>query len=912
MLDAPPSSIESVGDGATLWLQPDFRKILLRCGLVFVVGFWLSLLPRHPYPFVALSFETDLPWLAVFGVGLSLAAFTPGVRWADALINTASRRIGTTTFAVAVGVCVIGLVGTFAVFHGYALSRDEAMAQFDETIISHGRLIWPVPAQWRSYVGALEPAFLLPVRDNIGWISSYLPINAAIRAAFGAIASPVLAGPALAALSIFALSGIGRRLWPGRPDAIVVSILMLATSSQCLMVSMTTYAMTAHLALNMLWLWLFLRDDTPSHGGAVLVGALATGLHQLVFHPLFVMPFVLSLWATRRFRLAAFYTASYSLIAIFWIAYWQIMLHANDMEGASTTAASAFAGKVWDLIRAFNAGDIQIIVGNLVRFVTWQNPILVPLVIVATVHMRTMPRTLVLAAWGIVATAVVIFAVLPYQGYGWGYRYFHGILGSFALLAGQGWIALTANGSEKTRRTLASNVIFAGAFAIMILFPTRAFQTEAFVAPFARAYDLIRHADSDVVFVDADAIPYATDLVRNDPLLTNTPLVFDLWSLDEARVLALCATHDISVFDQTNRYRPVFSDPVRPVPRAERSTSRDDGATRLRAPYSPDRRPMNRPLGLTVVLPTHHGERWLETTFNSLVAQTYDDFDCLMIDSSATGETIAIAQRFRDRLRLRIEARPDIKDWQGKTNLGAALAERSHLCMLHQDDVWEPERAAHVVRWIAAAPEAIMHIHPTWIIDDRGRRLGRWRLPLPAPATLTGETFLERLIVQNTIAICSPVVTRVAFLASGGLDRALWYTADWDLYLKLTAMGSIISHSEILTGYRIHSEALTTAGSRTPQALEDQMRLVLDRYVANIPPARRGAIEASARAAIVVNTAMAGALNGDAKRLASAASAVLSLGPLGIPAFFRDTRLIDRLLPRLRAHLAGRLAPRQP
>ena len=320
---------------------------------------------------------------------------------------------------------------------------------------------------------------------------------------------------------------------------------------------------------------------------------------------------------------------------------------------------------------------------------------------------------------------------------------------------------------------------------------------------------------------------------------------------------------------------------------------------------------MNRRPRLTVVLPTHHGARWLATTLDSLVAQTHKDFDCLLIDSSSTGETIAVAARFRDRLRLRIEARPDITDWQGKTNLGVALAEGSHLCMLHQDDVWEPERAAHVVGWIAADPEAILHIHPSWIIDDRGRRLGLWRLPLRAPVTLTGNAFLERLIVQNTIAICSPVIARAAFLAAGGLDRALWYTADWDLYLKLAAMGSIVGHPEILAGYRIHPEALTSAGSRTPRALQDQMSLVLDRYVERIRPGRRVAIEARARAAIAVNTAMAGALNGDVKHLGAAALAVLALGPFGIPAFFRDTRLVDRLMPRLRAHLAGRLAPKR-
>ena len=73
----------------------------------------------------------------------------------------------------------------------------------------------------------------------------------------------------------------------------VVAAVLLATSSQFLLTAMTPYSMTAHLALNLAWLWLFLRGGVVGHSLAIAVGALACGLHQLVFHPLFVAPFAL-------------------------------------------------------------------------------------------------------------------------------------------------------------------------------------------------------------------------------------------------------------------------------------------------------------------------------------------------------------------------------------------------------------------------------------------------------------------------------------------------------------------------------------------------------------------------------------------------------------------------------------------
>ena len=57
---------------------------------------------------------------------------------------------------------------------------------------------------------------------------------------------------------------------------------------------------------------------------------------------------------------------------------------------------------------------------------------------------------------------------------------------------------------------------------------------------------------------------------------------------------------------------------------------------------------------------------------------------------------------------------------------------------------------------------------------------------------------IERLVVQNFIGIPAPTIRRDAYLSIGGLDDALWHTADWDQYLKLAAIGSVYYHSRPL------------------------------------------------------------------------------------------------------------------
>ena len=67
-----------------------------------------------------------------------------------------------------------------------------------------------------------------------------------------------------------------------------------------------------------------------------------------------------------------------------------------------------------------------------------------------------------------------------------------------------------------------------------------------------------------------------------------------------------------------------------------------------------------------------------------------------------------------------------------------------------------------------------------------------------APASLV----LERLLVQNFIAVPSPVWRRDAWLACGGLDLDLWYTADWDIWLKLARHGPAVIHFNALGSCR--------------------------------------------------------------------------------------------------------------
>ncbi len=306
-------------------------------------------------------------------------------------------------------------------------------------------------------------------------------------------------------------------------------------------------------------------------------------------------------------------------------------------------------------------------------------------------------------------------------------------------------------------------------------------------------------------------------------------------------------------------------------------------------------------------MPSYRGERWIDSALDSIARGPGEGIEILIIDSSPTSVTRDIAYGYRDRLQLCVLERPDLLSWHHKTNVGVRLAKSAHVCWLHVDDLWFPGRATAIKEWIEEAPHAPLHLAACAIVDSAGRNLGVWRCPLPKDKALAMSTqVIERLLVQNFIAAPAPVFRRDAWIECGGLDERLWYTADWDIWLKLSGIGPVYYHDVVTTGFRVHPASLTVTGSRTLADFAQQHDTVLDRYLSE-SGGRWQHVATIARASVCVNIALAAASAGDFGRLRGAICAVLRLGPAGIHKYLRDSRLMERLGARVRAKLSGSL-----
>lgn len=492
----------------------------------------------------------DAPIALGFGVLLLVLVWRPELQ--------PVRRLPALRPALVVGgaialVALLWVIRTRVLFD-HDFTRDETMAVFDAMIFRTGHAVWPFPSAMRPYFGALNDLFVQQVGDREAWVSNYLPVNAALRGYLSLVMPLSLVSPLQTGLAGLALWRIAVRLWPDDGATQRVVMLCFIGSSQVVLTGTAAFAMTTHLLLNLVWLALFLRGTRAGHAAALVTGFFATGIHQPLFHPLFVLPFLDLLRRRGQWRTLTCYCLGYGVIGLVWMAWpgW-IAAHATTVAPDAAPGQYGFLARLAGMLVLPNVASVLIMAGNLLRFITWQHVLAVPLALIAIRKLGQRDDLVRALELGALLTVVAMTLLIPPQGHGWGYRYLHGFIGNLCLLAGFGWRWLAANGGVPARA-----MRLATAASLLVLAPVHTLAVRAFIAPYARAIQAFQRLPADYVVVDSAVLPFGTNFVVNRPDLSNRPLLLLgglLWPVDLAR---LCPGRTVAFADA-----PAFADAYR-------------------------------------------------------------------------------------------------------------------------------------------------------------------------------------------------------------------------------------------------------------------------------------------------------------------------------------------------------------
>jgi glycosyltransferase involved in cell wall biosynthesis len=194
----------------------------------------------------------------------------------------------------------------------------------------------------------------------------------------------------------------------------------------------------------------------------------------------------------------------------------------------------------------------------------------------------------------------------------------------------------------------------------------------------------------------------------------------------------------------------------------------------------------------SVVIPTYEAIDTVAATVRSVLAQTFEDFELVVVDDGSrdgTPELVEATAAGDPRLRLHRQAN---EGTAGARNTGVGLARGRRVSLLDNDDLWLPGFLAAVDAVFAAHPDVGLAYTDVWILDEATGRIHR-RSGLehydPVAAYLPGPEFLSGLLRINFITACTATLRRETLAQVGGFDPTIRGSDDYDLWLRVAAAG---------------------------------------------------------------------------------------------------------------------------
>jgi|GEM_PF-556729 glycosyltransferase involved in cell wall biosynthesis len=213
---------------------------------------------------------------------------------------------------------------------------------------------------------------------------------------------------------------------------------------------------------------------------------------------------------------------------------------------------------------------------------------------------------------------------------------------------------------------------------------------------------------------------------------------------------------------------------------------------------------------VTVLMPVYNGERFLREALDSVLTQTFTDFELLVVNDGSTDQTATILESYSDR-RLRIVTNRRNIGVAGAIRRGLDYARGEYVARIDADDIALPERLEKQVEYLDLHPEVGMVASLCLVIDEDGR-------PAEGATALTPEQIYYSLGFYNSIFNPSVTFRKAFVLSLGGYgDDSTNRVEDYDLWVRIARRAKIVQLHEVLAYWR-ESRTNATNSMRGPMS----------------------------------------------------------------------------------------------
>ena len=201
---------------------------------------------------------------------------------------------------------------------------------------------------------------------------------------------------------------------------------------------------------------------------------------------------------------------------------------------------------------------------------------------------------------------------------------------------------------------------------------------------------------------------------------------------------------------------------------------------------------------ISIVLPTYNRTKYLRQSIESVLAQTFQDWELIVVDDHSSDNTYGIVKEYTDNdKRVRYYRNEKHLMLPASLNRGFSLAKGEYLTWTSDDNLYKPEALSKLLQGFDSDKIGLVFSKMDFI-NAKGRIIGQ-------PRTIKS---MEELHYRN-IVLASFLYTREAYEKVGEYDTSKVLVEDFDYWIRLARHFSLSYVDESLYYYRVHEESLT-------------------------------------------------------------------------------------------------------
>jgi len=274
---------------------------------------------------------------------------------------------------------------------------------------------------------------------------------------------------------------------------------------------------------------------------------------------------------------------------------------------------------------------------------------------------------------------------------------------------------------------------------------------------------------------------------------------------------------------------------------------------------------------VSVVMPAYNVAWCIRSAVDSVLAQTYESRELIVVNDGSTDDTRAVLDHYRGRITVIDQ---DNRGMCAARNVAIRQAQGAYIAFLDADDRWLPTKLAQQVALLESRPEIGFCSTGARVEDERGKLLNVWQCR-------SGRTrMLETLFAENAAIAggCSAVVARRPLVEQVGLfDESLRGFEDPDLWIRLAAVSGYACIDEPLAVITRREKSV----SRNVEAMRSSTLRSMHKNRSLLPPGLRGAFWRNCLAGAYTDYAKPAYREGRIGRACADTLRALLLSPLG-------------------------------